>query len=209
MISHVSWKLGGQKLSSNSPDPLHERALAVVRDYKLKLEKRETLRRVTKNLFRLHLGLRVEVVEKLKRVQTLEVSRARKNLNFEETLDRVLDDYLNRKDPLRKVTPREDLSERIPQEMGSIALGIAKRESSIVNLVPKNSILDPKLRNEVLKRDQGKCQYTSSKGVRCMGGRFVEVHPIKPMSEGGFDVAENLISLCWSHHHLWHRQNSQ
>lgn len=169
------------------------------------LEKREVLRQINTNTFRLHLGLSASVVEKLRRVQTLEASRSHKNLNLEETLERALDEYLKRRDPLKRGASlsRENSKSEVVDESSSM-----KFKDSAVSTVPGHTRLTPALRAEALRRDGGKCQYMSNKGEKCMSSRFVEVHHSIPLSEGGPNHLENLITLCWSHHHWWHLQNS-
>ncbi len=61
------------------------------------------------------------------------------------------------------------------------------------------SSIPPKTRNAVLKRDLHRCQ---SPG--CGNTRFLEVHHLKPRSEGGGNDTENLTTLCSACHRLVH-----
>lgn len=50
-------------------------------------------------------------------------------------------------------------------------------------------------------RDQGRCQFrVRPDGPICGESRWVELHHIKPVSQGGVHSAENLVILCRSHH---------
>lgn len=60
-------------------------------------------------------------------------------------------------------------------------------------------------RREVLKRDHHSCQARLPNGKICEARRWVEVHHIRPQSEGGAHTPENLITLCSSHHRQLHR----
>jgi 5-methylcytosine-specific restriction endonuclease McrA len=59
-----------------------------------------------------------------------------------------------------------------------------------------------RLRTEVLDRDEWRCQ-------RCGGKRNLDVHHVRPRSQGGFDVADNLIVLCRSCHTDAHRNKGR
>ena len=58
--------------------------------------------------------------------------------------------------------------------------------------------------HEVNQRDQAMCQAKLADGTACGQKRWLHVHHIKPVSEGGTDTTENLITLCSSHHRIWH-----
>jgi 5-methylcytosine-specific restriction endonuclease McrA len=86
---------------------------------------------------------------------------------------------------------------------------------------PKNARtpIPAKILHAVHLRDQRKCQYrvknadeksaqnpkrsTASSGI-CGQTRFLEVHHLRPVSEGGAHTLENLITLCGIHHDWIH-----
>ncbi|OYZ10966.1 MAG: hypothetical protein B7Y39_19920, partial [Bdellovibrio sp. 28-41-41] len=43
-------------------------------------------------------------------------------------------------------------------------------------------------------------------GSICGQSRWVHFHHIQPVANGGENTAENLVTLCSSHHRLWHSQ---
>jgi hypothetical protein len=53
-------------------------------------------------------------------------------------------------------------------------------------------------------RDQRKCTFINALGRPCGQTRWVEVHHIKPVSRGGKNTPDNLITLCSGHHRLLH-----
>ncbi len=61
--------------------------------------------------------------------------------------------------------------------------------------------IPPRVRREVLARDQHRCQAPG-----CGRTRFLEVHHIVPRQQGGNNKAENLVTLCSSCHRLWHEK---
>ncbi|HEY8279882.1 MAG TPA: HNH endonuclease [Bdellovibrionota bacterium] len=60
-------------------------------------------------------------------------------------------------------------------------------------------------KHEVHKRDGGSCQARDGEGRICEQRRWLQLHHIKPRSEGGGDKPENLITLCAFHHRLFHK----
>jgi len=68
----------------------------------------------------------------------------------------------------------------------------------------KREVLDPELRERILRRDKV-CQAHPrgfALGV-CCGGRL-HVHHRRLRSQGGPDTEENLIAVCTVHHHHLH-----
>ena len=62
--------------------------------------------------------------------------------------------------------------------------------------------IPPRVRRAVLKRDQHRCQAPG-----CTNTRFLEIHHIKPLQNGGTNDLENLVTLCSSCHRLRHRDS--
>jgi hypothetical protein len=60
--------------------------------------------------------------------------------------------------------------------------------------------IPPALRRAVLARDRRRCRAPG-----CAHATFVDVHHVQPRAEGGRNEAENLLTLCGSHHRAIHR----
>ncbi len=60
--------------------------------------------------------------------------------------------------------------------------------------------IPPSVRREVMHRDGGRCCVPG-----CRNATWVDLHHIKPRSEGGEHSADNLICLCGAHHRAAHR----
>ncbi len=58
--------------------------------------------------------------------------------------------------------------------------------------------------HQVNLRDQNRCTYTNEDGERCEQRRWIEIHHITPLSLGGQNGLENLITLCSGHHKVIH-----
>ena len=61
--------------------------------------------------------------------------------------------------------------------------------------------IPPRIRREVLARDQHRCQAPG-----CGRTRFLEVHHLVARKKGGSNQTENLTTLCASCHRLWHQR---
>jgi hypothetical protein len=61
--------------------------------------------------------------------------------------------------------------------------------------------------HEVNRRDGGQCTYVSPDGRRCECNRFLHFHHVKPVSHGGENTVENLITICAAHHRLIHEND--
>ena len=63
--------------------------------------------------------------------------------------------------------------------------------------------IPPKIRREVLNRDRRRCQ-----GAGCTHTRFLEIHHKRPVSRGGGNDPDNLITLCGACHRLVHESRN-
>jgi hypothetical protein len=60
--------------------------------------------------------------------------------------------------------------------------------------------IPPALRRAVLRRDERRCRVAG-----CRNATFLDLHHIRPRSEGGSHSADNLVTLCSAHHRALHR----
>jgi hypothetical protein len=66
----------------------------------------------------------------------------------------------------------------------------------------KSRTIPPALRRAVLARNHGHCQI-----AECNSRYRIEVHHATPWSEGGTTDPDNLVAVCWFHHHIAIHQN--
>lgn len=59
------------------------------------------------------------------------------------------------------------------------------------------SPIPPRVRRTVLARDGGRCTVRG-----CDSQQRIEVHHLMPRCDGGDHELENLVTLCWFHHHV-------
>lgn len=64
---------------------------------------------------------------------------------------------------------------------------------------------DPKVRDHVKIRSDGKCEFCGDMGFEMTNGAlYLETHHVVPLSEGGIDHASNVIALCPRDHRMAH-----
>ena len=61
----------------------------------------------------------------------------------------------------------------------------------------RSRTIPPSLRRAVIRRDGNRCAITG-----CGSRHRLQVHHITPWSQGGTTDPDNLVTLCWYHHHI-------
>jgi hypothetical protein len=153
---------------------------------------KESLKFVSEERLELKLGVSLELEGKIKRVQDLESQRTSRPVSLEEALQAAVDTYLERKDPLIK-------AERILNK--SVNSPVTCQVDSGVDL-KKN--IPSYIKNNVMRRDGGRCAHRDHQGRRCSNRRWLDVHHVKPRVNGGDHSLENLMTLCSAHHGMEH-----
>ena len=156
---------------------------------------------------RLALELRVseELMKKLRRAQDLVSQSGRKLASLEETMDAMVDVFLEKRDPLKKA----ERVEKSNQSTDELTLTAVK--SAPVRIIRKNKLIrtaiPASMRHAVLLRTQGQCSHKNAEGIQCNQIRWLHLHHLKPLSEGGKHETENLTLLCSGHHRMIHRSH--
>jgi len=223
-----------------------------------KAKKREKVQYVREEALRMHLEVREEIYQKLKRVQEISASK-----NLEEALEALVDVYLKTKDPIEKAkrvqkksaaapgfhrpggSDRTTVGERLPtggQPTGGLSGGLSgklptgakprvpvltnacdlKSEKTLpgesdCDLKSKKTLpgdkvfgrkaIPAEIKHQVFLRDGGRCQYRGTNGQLCGERKFVQIHHLEPLWQGGGNGVDNLLSLCHPHHDYFHRKD--
>jgi 5-methylcytosine-specific restriction endonuclease McrA len=148
---------------------------------------------IAENLSQLKVGISKELEEKLKRVQDLESQRTRRAVKLSETLEALVDLYLEKKDPVKK-------AERVLKRDADacVARHVTQVSQSDTGQIPA------KTKHQVTLRDGRQCTHTEN-GKRCEARRWLDVHHIILRSQGGTNALENLATLCSAHHRMEHK----
>jgi len=223
-----------------------------------KAKKREKVQYVREEALRMHLEVREEIYQKLKRVQEISASK-----NLEETLEALVDVYLKAKDPIEKAkrvqkksaaapgshrpggSDRATVGGRLPTGVGGQPTGgqptvrglptgakprapvltnacVIKSEKTLSGesdcdlksekTLPGDKVFGRKpipaeIKHQVFLRDGGRCQYRGTNGQLCGERKFVQIHHLEPLWQGGGNGVDNLLSLCHPHHDYFHRKD--
>jgi hypothetical protein len=79
---------------------------------------------------------------------------------------------------------------------GSVALDVTTTDGTVLGLGASADPIPPRIRRHVLARDGG----CAADG--CHSRYRLQVHHIVPRSQGGTHHPDNLVTLCWYHHHV-------
>ncbi len=152
------------------------------------MTKRTEITRSSPTRQRLHLDLSDKVLEKLKRAQILLRSSKRENLDLAQTLDQVLEVFLNAKDPIRKAEKTT----------------VSSKAQSVLRTASGLRRIPSPIRHAIFKRDEGKCQFRGGSGNICYSDQNLQIRHFRPWAMGGDHNLDNLGLRCWAHHQVIH-----
>ena len=158
----------------------------------------ERMRFVSDTRLELRLGISKELEEKLKRVQDLESQRTGRATSFEDAIESMAAVYLESKDPVKR-------AERVMKRKKESNENNAAACVTVTHNGPESPETIPSIRrHQVQLRDGGRGGHFDKQGERCRNRRWLDVHHVRPRSEGGDHRLENLITLCSAHHRAEH-----
>jgi len=120
---------------------------------------------------------------------------------------------LERKDPVKKADRAEarDKKKELEKQAEETEEACSDFKSPVQEIHGAESVVrqerkaHPKAIVHVIHhRDRGQCCYFGVGPNRCEFRYRVEIHHITPLSRGGQDTIENLVTLCHNHHKLIH-----
>jgi hypothetical protein len=195
-----------------------------------KARKRDRAKPIAADMVEVFRTLSREGFEKLQRVEALEAQRG--TLDRSQALENALDLYLEQRDPVRKAQRAQSRKSRSTAagSSGTCARKITlERACAKENASARQTKLQSEFRrSEVNKidfhaprfkrvpltaaqehatflRDGGKCTHVDINGKRCGSDRWIHIHHIVAVANGGSNKLENLATLCSFHHDLVHQ----
>jgi hypothetical protein len=179
-----------------------EKEVAKISPFSVKIK--EQVRIISEDRVSLKLDLSELTLKKLKRAQMLLMNKRRKNLNLEESLNELLDGFLQKNDPLvvqekSRKRPLKSFSGIFPPEK---VPGPGQPNVKVL----RRSLPSP-LRTQIFQRDSASCTYKGVNGKICGSESFLQIHHLRPWAQGGNHQPENLQILCAAHHELKHEKD--
>ncbi len=173
---------------------------------------------VSSGRVKLEVGLSEEEMIRLRRVQDLECQAQRRAVSLEEVIAVLNSEYLRRHDPVEKAKRHRV---RHPSPAGATAESVSTNQNKqtdqknqtepVESLVALREVKSQKripvpaaIRHQVNLRDQRRCAHIQPDGIRCNQARWIEIHHKIPVSQGGLNTVDNLITLCSTHHKFAH-----
>ena len=153
--------------------------------------RRTLVKPISGDSFELRLTISKGFYEKLKRAQ--EVAGGTCEVG---ALDTALDEYLVRRDPVRKA------ARSLARKSARVAKSSAQPRD-----VSSRKPLKASEKHAVIARDQGQCTHVNLRGIRCTERKWLHLHHVRPVRQGGSNDPENLVTLCSAHHDLVHQQS--
>ncbi len=175
---------------------------------------------VTKK-FKVEFAVEPKFIKKLDKIKVLLSPKFPKGLGFEQVIDILMDEYLDRHSPESKMKKRARRGDN--KKKRSIAKGTDARNNKPVgddqdtgygNHVETRKTgkkrggaertrhIPQSTRDEVFVRDGGRCSFTTENGKRCEETWNLEIDHITPYARGGDNSPKNLRLLCPTHNRL-------
>jgi hypothetical protein len=163
-----------------------------------------------------------ETLDLLERVRALECQSQQSSVTRLEALKASLHLYIERKDPILKAqrvlakgkNSRE--GQKQTREMkkqtpgGQKQTRQAKEQTSEGQTQKtKRTPLPAYVQHIVNLRDERRCTHINSRGERCTENKWLDLHHVTHVRDGGTNAPENLRTLCDYHHDLEHQLSFQ
>jgi 5-methylcytosine-specific restriction endonuclease McrA len=139
-----------------------------------------------------------ELKVRLKKTVSKDLKRAlalNPSCDLGQVVEKIIEFYLEHKDPVRKAERAEKRAERPTKTTPSEKFGPGRKRTPLV----------AKDRHTVNLRDGRRCTFVGADGKRCGDDRWTEIHHVIPLSLGGTNDSVNLTTLCSFHHDLVHQ----
>lgn len=153
---------------------------------------KETMNFVASDRVKLVCGISEKLMKEIERAKDIHAQKTKKAPSLEETLEEMVELYLKKHDPVKK-------AQRVlakPEKLSS---------SRVNHKQSRRQPIVARTKHEVIKRDQGQCNHRDKNGRRCEQKRWLDVHHRVPVSQGGTNQLDNLVTLCKTHHSFQHQ----
>lgn len=125
---------------------------------------------------------------KLERIRSLAGHRLPPNTSLQQLFELAMDLMIDREDPAKRIERRDQRRLRTKPQGASPAKSARHVSVSV--------------RDDVFKRDQGRCTFVGPEGHRCSATATLQVDHRIPVASGGTSASSNLRLLCAQHNRL-------
>jgi len=142
-----------------------------------------------------------DFLKKYQRVAALYSRRRIGRLTIETVFEGLMDDYIHRNDPERRIERRRlRAQERMARSAGVADERDTEARRKGEQPAPgKSTHIPAARRDEVHRRDGYRCTYVSPDGKRCENRYSLQIDHVRPRALGGGNELSNLRLLCAAH----------
>jgi hypothetical protein len=163
----------------------------------------EKVKHIAGGKVRLTVEITEEEFDALERAKAIEAQKGR-ILSDGEAVGKSLKHFVERKDPVKRAE-RAEARRAKKQKVGAPLL--SKDDFSDIEGTYGRENMTAAQINAAIARDKGGCTHIGSDGKRCCQDRWVDVHHIISVADGGSNHPSNLTTLCSFHHDMVHQLN--
>lgn len=167
----------------------------------------ERVKPISENRMEMVVTISAELHEQLKRIQDLESTRLGHAVSLEDAIRVAAETHLHKNDPIQKAERAR------ATKSGENVLKHTFGERAEAGEIVEQSRFAPGIRtpipaaeeHAVRLRDGDRCTHHTPHG-RCEGRRWLHLHHVILVSEGGTNTRDNLALLCSAHHKMHHER---
>jgi len=153
-----------------------------------------------KQKYKLRFAVDPEFLKKLKKIKSLLSTKYPNGINLEQVFDILMDEYLERRSPERRIERREKRESSQKRKTKYVSKDNRKRRKE--NSGHRTRDIPAAVRDEVYRRDKGRCSFVGRNGRRCGSTWNLQIDHIVPFARGGDNSPCNLRLLCERHNRL-------
>jgi len=182
-----------------------EKEVAKVSTYK---PRRDFWQRINADYLRLSIDTTEDFKALAERAQDVYSKKCQSNKTLTEVFEWALKEALTKHDQVMKAERAEAKKKSVTAKAAPTSKSDPTGQSVTRDSGPtdnKRKHIPQPILNQVVLRDKGRCSFQKH-GRRCHHRRFLDIHHIKPVKDGGQNTVENLTTLCETHHIYLHHQ---
>ncbi len=170
-----------------------------------------SVRAVAKDTLRLSLDISLDSREKLDQLRDILSTKKGRDCTLQEVFDFALETTLDKVDPIRKAKRSEKRkakkSEPVENETTTEQKPPAQKSTYPRTHSSRRKSLPQRVVDQINSRDKRRCVYMGPGGKRCTQTRWLHFHHVLPVSKGGANHPNNLVTICSRHHSLIHHDS--
>jgi 5-methylcytosine-specific restriction endonuclease McrA len=151
-------------------------------------------------VFRLQFGIEADTMTKFSRVQSIAARHAGHHVDLSELFGTLCQVYLERYDATTRAKKKRRERKKPPTHRNVTSQPESTRSKDTGR--GHRAHIPESVRNDVVRRDGGRCTFVDRNGERCTETVALQVDHVRPRALGGSDETANLRAMCAAHNRL-------